>query len=328
MSVIFSRAPLRVSLGGGGTDLRSYYAEHGGFLVAGAIDKYVYMLVHTVFQRTYRMRYQQSEDVDHPSQIRHPILRESLLRHWHGDPLEIASVADVPASTGMGSSGAFTVCLLKALAHARSMSIATGPLAEAACEIEINILEEPVGKQDQYVAAHGGICAYTFGRDGTVEVEPLELNEETLRRLRNNLLLFYTGEARSGSDLLRDQDTRSRRRDESMLENLHATKHMGYRSRELLLAGDLNAYAELMHDHWENKRARTRGMTSERIDMLYMLARRSGAIGGKLVGAGGGGFLLVYASNPSDTRQAMAAAEAPELAFDFEFGGAQATVYA
>jgi D-glycero-alpha-D-manno-heptose-7-phosphate kinase len=327
MSVIFSRAPLRVSLGGGGTDLPSYYAEHGGFLVAGAIDKYVYMLVHTVFQRTYRMKYQLSEDVEHPSQIRHPILRESLLRHWRGDPLEIASVADVPASTGLGSSGAFTVCVLKALAHARATSIAPGPLAESACEIEIDILKEPVGKQDQYVAAHGGICAYTFNGDGKVEVEPLELREETLRRLRNNLLLFYTGEARSGSQLLRDQDTRSRRRDDSMLENLHATKRMGYRSRELLLAGDLEAYGELMHEHWENKRARSPGMTSDRIDQLYTLARRSGVIGGKLVGAGGGGFLLLYASNPSDTRQAMAAAGSPELVFDFEFGGAHATVY-
>jgi D-glycero-alpha-D-manno-heptose-7-phosphate kinase len=327
MSVIFSRAPLRVSLGGGGTDLRSYYDEHGGFLVAGAIDKYVYMLVHTVFQRTYRMKYQQSEDVDHPSQIRHPILRESLLRHWHGDPLEIASVADVPASTGMGSSGAFTVCLLKALAQARSVSIAPGALAEAACEIEVDILKEPVGKQDQYVAAHGGICAYTFNGDESVLVEPLELREETLRRLRNNLLLFYTGETRSGSELLRDQNTRVSRRDDSMLENLHATKRMGYRSRDLLLAGDLEAYAELMHEHWENKRRRSPGMSSERIDMLYTLARRSGVIGGKLVGAGGGGFLLVYASNPSDTRQAMAAAGAQELVFEFEFGGAHSTVY-
>jgi D-glycero-alpha-D-manno-heptose-7-phosphate kinase len=327
MSVIFSRAPLRVSLGGGGTDLQSYYAEHGGFLVAGAIDKYVYMLMHTVFQRTYRMKYQQSEDVEHPSQIRHPILRESLLRHWRGDPLEIASVADVPASTGLGSSGAFTVCLLKALSHARATSIAPGPLAEDACEIEVDILKEPVGKQDQYVAAHGGICAYTFNGDGTVEVEPLELDEQALRRLRNNLLLFYTGEVRSGSELLRDQDTRSRRRDDSMLENLHATKQMGYRSRELLLAGDLEAYAELMHEHWENKRVRTPGMTSERIDMLYTLARRSGVIGGKLVGAGGGGFLLLYATNPSDTRQAMAAVGSPELVFDFEFSGAHAMVY-
>jgi D-glycero-alpha-D-manno-heptose-7-phosphate kinase len=327
VSVIFSRAPLRVSLGGGGTDLPSYYAEHGGFLIAGAIDKYVYMLVHTVFQRTYRMRYQQSEDVDHPSQIRHPILRESLLRHWRGDPLEIASVADVPASTGLGSSGAFTVCLLKALARARSTSIAAGPLAEAACEIEIDILREPVGKQDQYVAAHGGICAYTFSGDGTVQVEPLELGHETLLRLRSNLLLFYTGDARSASELLRDQDKRSRRGDDVILQNLHATKRMGYRSRELLLAGDLDGFAELMHQHWENKQARSPGMTSERIDTLYTLARRSGVIGGKLVGAGGGGFLLLYASNPSDTRQAMAAAGVPELTFDFEFSGAHATVH-
>jgi D-glycero-alpha-D-manno-heptose-7-phosphate kinase len=328
MSVIFSRAPLRVSLGGGGTDLPSYYREHGGFIVSGAIDKYVYMLMHTVFQRRYRMKYQQTEEVDHPSQIRHPILREALLRHWRGDPLEIASVADVPASTGMGSSGAFTACLLKGLAQARSTSVAAGALAEAACEIEIDVLKEPVGKQDQYVAAHGGICAYTFHPDNRVDVEPLELKADTLRRLRNQMLLFYTGEDRPASTVLRDQDERSREGDSAMLENLHATKEMGYRSRDLLVSGDLESYAELMHEHWENKRRRSPGMASERIDMLYTLARRSGVIGGKLVGAGGGGFLVVYASSPSDTRQAMAAAGAQELDFDFEFGGAYSTVYA
>jgi D-glycero-alpha-D-manno-heptose-7-phosphate kinase len=328
MSVIFSRAPLRVSLGGGGTDLPSYYREHGGFVVSGAIDKYVYMLMHTVFQRRYRMKYQQTEEVDDPSQIRHPILREALLRHWRGDPLEIASVADVPASTGMGSSGAFTVCLLKGMSQARSTSIAAGALAEAACEIEIDILNEPVGKQDQYVAAHGGVCAYTFNQDGTVGVEPLELAPETLGRLRHQLLLFYTGEARPASVVLSDQDTRSREGDETMLANLHRTKEMGYRSYDLLLEGDLEGYAELMHEHWQNKRRRSPGMASDRIDMLYTLARRSGVIGGKLVGAGGGGFLVVYARRPSNTRQAMAAAGAQELVFDFEFGGAHASVYA
>jgi D-glycero-alpha-D-manno-heptose-7-phosphate kinase len=328
MSVIFSRAPLRISLGGGGTDLPSYYREHGGFLVSGAIDKYVYMLTHTVFQRRYRMKYSELEEVDEIRQIRHPILRETLMRHWRGSPLEIASVADVPAGTGMGSSGAYTVCLIKGLAHARRTSITPGALAEAACEIEIDVLGEPVGKQDPYVAAHGGICAYSIHPDGRVDVQPLELDFAVLRRLRDQLLLFYTGEARAASKVLADQDERSRAGDEQMLENLHHTKELGRRSCELLQTGDLEGYAELMHEHWQHKRERSPGMTDERIDRLYTLARRSGALGGKLVGAGGGGFFLVYCPRPEDTRQAMAAAGASELAFDFEFDGAYASEYA
>jgi D-glycero-alpha-D-manno-heptose-7-phosphate kinase len=328
MSVIFSRAPLRVSLGGGGTDLPSYYREHGGFLVAGAIDKYVYMLTHTEFQHRWRMKYSETEEVDEIAQIRHPILRETLLRHWRGKPLEIASVADVPAGTGMGSSGTYTVCLIKGLAHARRTSITPGMLAEAACEIEIDVLGDPVGKQDQYVAAHGGICAYTFNSDGTVEVEPLELDPAVLRRLREQMLLFYTGKARSASKILADQNTRSQAGDQVMLENLHRTKEIGLRSRDALQQGELEGYAELMHEHWQQKRERSPGMTGEHIDQLYTLARRSGVIGGKLVGAGGGGFLLLYASRPDDTRQAMAAGGAQELSFDFEFTGAYANEYA
>jgi D-glycero-alpha-D-manno-heptose-7-phosphate kinase len=214
------------------------------------------------------------------------------------------------------------VALLKGLAHARRVSTTPGGLAQAACEIEIDILGEPVGKQDPYVAAHGGICAYTFHPDGSVDVEPLELDVGTLRRLREHLLLFYTGESRSASAVLVDQDQRTRDADPQMLENLHATKELGLRSRELLLGGDLEGYAVLMDEHWQNKRRRSPRMATERIDELYTLARRSGAIGGKLVGAGGGGFLLVYAHNPSDTRQAMSAANAPELDFDFDFQGA------
>jgi D-glycero-alpha-D-manno-heptose-7-phosphate kinase len=328
MSVIFSRAPLRISLGGGGTDLPSYYREHGGFLVSGAIDKYAYMLTHTTFQRRYRMKYSELEEVEEVSQIRHPILRESLLRHWSGSPLEIASVADVPAGTGMGSSGAYTVALLKGLARARCTAITPGDLAESACEIEIDVLGEPVGKQDPYVAAHGGICAYTFNPDGSVDVEPLELDATALRRMRDQLLLFYTGEARSASHMLADQDTRSKAGDQEMLQNLHRTKELGRQSYELLRSGRLEEYAELMHEHWEHKRQRSPGMSDGRIDMLYEIARRTGAIGGKLVGAGGGGFLLVYTLRPEETRQAMAEEHAPELAFDFEFSGAYASEYA
>jgi D-glycero-alpha-D-manno-heptose-7-phosphate kinase len=327
MSMIFSRAPLRISIGGGGTDLPSYYGKHGGFLVSGAIDKYVYMLTHTVFQRRYRMKYSELEEVDDACEIRHPILRVSLQRHWRGAPLEIASVADVPAGTGMGSSGAFTVCLIKNLILARHSSISPADLAEAACEIEMDLLGEPVGKQDPYVAAHGGICAYTFHPDGRVDVEPLELDLAVLRRLRDQLLLFYTGEARSASQMLADQDTRSKHDDRQMIENLHRTKELGHRIHELLIDGDLEGYAELMHEHWEHKRVRSPGMTNPHVDSLYAESRRNGVIGGKLVGAGGGGFLLVYTRRPEDTRRAMAAANASELAFDFEFGGAFASEY-
>jgi D-glycero-alpha-D-manno-heptose-7-phosphate kinase len=327
MSIIFSRAPLRISLGGGGTDLPSYYGEHEGFLIAGAIDKYVYLLTHTVFQRRYRMKYAELEEVDDPRDIRHPILRESICRHWDGDPLEIASLADVPAGTGLGSSGAYTVAVLKSLALARHRATTPESLAEDACHIEIDVLGEPVGKQDQYVAAHGGICAYTFARDGTVTVDPLELSRDTLSKLQNNLLLFFTGESRSASQLLTDQVTRTEADDAAMLANLHRTKEIGLESRALLERGELEAFAALMDEHWHNKRERSPGMETVRVDELYRLARMSGCLGGKLVGAGGGGFLLVYATHPDDTRLAMARAGAPELPFAFEFGGCTGTEY-
>ena len=310
MSVIFSRAPLRVSLGGGGTDLPSYYRQHGGFLVSGAIDKYVYMLTHTVFQRRYRMKYSQFEEVDDPSEIRHPILRESLLRHWNGDPLEVSVIADVPAGTGLGSSGSFTVCFLKALALARRVAIPPGRLAEDACEIEIDVLGEPTGKQDQYVSAHGGICAYTFNRDGSVDVEPLSLS-----RARRSTGCATTSCSSTRARLAprpRSSPTRSLERRAGTRRcsaNLDRTKASASTSGRSSSAGTSSSSRELMHEHWENKLRRSPGMATERIDHLYTLARRSGVIGGKVVGAGGGGFLVVYARRPDDTRLAMAAAE-------------------
>ena len=321
MSVILTKAPLRISLGGGGTDLPSYYTRRGGFLVAGAIDKYVYIVTHTSFQSTYLMKYSRLEEVEDPAEIEHPILREALTRWWKGDPLEIASVADVPAGTGLGSSSTYTVALLKSLALARRMSLPPAELAERACELEIDILGEPIGKQDQYAAAHGGICAYTFHPDGSATVEPLDLSAATLEELRTHLLLFFTGSVRRASDILADQVKRTEADDGAMLANLDQIKEMGHRTRALLESGDLEGFGELMHEHWLTKRSRSPGITTDRVDQLYTLARRSGAIGGKLVGAGGGGFLLVYTPRPDDTRQAMRAAGITELPFDFEFGG-------
>lgn len=324
MGVIVAKAPLRISLGGGGTDLPSYYREHGGFLVAGAIDKYVYILIHAAFNRTFQLKYSQHEETTEPESIRHPIFREALTRYWDGDPLEITSIADVPAGTGMGSSGSFTVALLKALAQCRHISTTPAQLAEQASQIEIDFLQEPVGKQDPYVAAHGGICAYTFHRDGTVTVEPLSLSASTHEKLRNQMLLFYTGKTRSASSVLLDQHERCLSGDKEMIENLHRTKEMGFKSRQLLECGDLEGYAKLMNAHWQNKRSRSDGVANAHIDKLYETAMENGATGGKLIGAGGGGFLLVYSAIPSLTREAMAEVGATEQPFEFEFGGASA----
>jgi D-glycero-alpha-D-manno-heptose-7-phosphate kinase len=321
MAMVFARAPLRISLGGGGTDLPSYYREHGGFLIAGAIDKYVYLLVHDVFQKRYRLKYSQMEEVDTIDEIQHPIIREALREHWSGAPLEIASVADIPSGTGLGSSGAFTVCLLKALATASGRSTTPAWLAEQACHIELDLLGEPIGKQDQYASAHGGICTYEFHPDDSVTVTPLTISDQTMQSLSSQMLLFYTGETRSASTILADQNSRTNKADRAMLTNLDKTKALGVRARDLLVAGNLEAFAEDMHEHWENKRERSPGMSNSYIDSLYETARSNGVIGGKLVGAGGGGFLLVYSTDPDQTASAMKARDAQHVPFAFEFQG-------
>jgi D-glycero-alpha-D-manno-heptose-7-phosphate kinase len=285
------------------------------------------LFLHPSFERTYRLKYSETEEVDHAEQIRHPILREALVRFWDGAPLEIASVADVPSGTGLGSSGAFTVGVLKGLALMRRVTTTPGSLAEDASTIEIDVLAQPVGKQDQYVSAHGGISSYTFRSDGTVEVTPLALSSDTLDQLRDNLLLFFTGRTREAATILSDQAERSVQDDEQMLANLHGIKELAVTAGSQLQSGAVEDYARLMHEHWEIKRARSKSITSPEIDDLYTLARRSGALGGKLVGAGGGGYLLVYSPRPQDTRQAMRAAGIPELRFDFDFQGCSAVEY-
>jgi D-glycero-alpha-D-manno-heptose-7-phosphate kinase len=320
--MIITRSPLRISLGGGGTDLPSYYREHGGFLIAGAIDKYVYITLHETFVPEIIVRYSKMEVVSSAGEIQHPIVREALRLVPIEDPhLEIASMSDIPAGTGLGSSGSFTTALLCAL-HAYSKNhVSQRELAEQACHIEIDLLGEPIGKQDQYIAAYGGITAFTFQPDGYVDVQPLRIAPSTLYRLEDNLVLFFTGYTRNASEILKDQDVRSKQKDQEMMENLHFVKRLGYESKAALEAGDLRGFAELMHGHWVRKRARSTGMSNRQIDGYYELARANGAIGGKLIGAGGGGFLLFYSEDKARLSAALAAAGLREVRFRFDFTG-------
>jgi len=320
--VIITRSPLRLSLGGGGTDLPSYYRDHEGFLIAAAIDKYVYITLHQTFITDLIVKYSSMERVPSVDDVQHPIVREALkLVGIHETNLEIVSMADIPAGTGLGSSGSFTTALLKALHAYRKNLVHPGELAAQACEIEINRLGEPIGKQDQYIAAFGGITCFTFLANDEVRAEPLRLDPETLLNLEDNLLLFFTGFTRSASAILQDQDSRSRQKDKEMLDNLHFVKQLGYDSKDALESGDLRRFAELMHTHWLRKKARTQGMSNASIDAAYELARRNGAIGGKVIGAGGGGFLMLYTEEKTRLRHALTQAGLREVRWRFDFQG-------
>ena len=326
--MIITRSPLRISLGGGGTDLASYYREHGGFLIAGAIDKFVYITLHETFVPEIIVRYSKTEVVTQFEDIKHPIVREALRLVPVDNPhLELASLSDIPAGTGLGSSGSFTTALLSALHAYRRNHVTQREIAEQACHIEIDLLGEPIGKQDQYIAAFGGITAFTFQPDGHVDVQPLRIPAATLHRLEDGLAMFFTGYTRNASAILKDQDVRSKQKDQEMIENMHFVKRLGYDSKAALEAADLKGFGELMHCHWERKRARTSGMSNREIDDYYELARANGAIGGKLIGAGGGGFLLFYTENKARLSAAMAAAGLREVRFRFDFGGNRVMQY-
>jgi D-glycero-alpha-D-manno-heptose-7-phosphate kinase len=320
--MLITRSPLRISLGGGGTDLPSYYREHGGFLVAAAIDKYVYVTLLRPFIPGGFLKYSKLEQVEQVEQIEHPIIREAfqmmgITRLQH----ELTTLADIPGGTGLGSSGSFTTALLKALHGHERRLLLPGDLAEMACRLEIERLGRPIGKQDQYIAAYGGITCFHFDRDGTVHAEPLAISSGTLHALEDNLMLFFTGFSRSAGDILQDQDSKTRKADAGMIANLDYIKDLGHRSRKALEGGAPAEFGALMHEHWEQKRKRSSGMSNARIDEWYELGRKSGAVGGKLVGAGGGGFLMFYAEDRDRLRAAMHGAGLEEVRFRFDFDG-------
>jgi D-glycero-alpha-D-manno-heptose-7-phosphate kinase len=320
--MIIARSPLRITLGGGGTDLPSYYREYGGHLIAAAINKYVYVAVSRPFVQGIFLKYSKMEQVQSVEQIQHPILREAIrMLDFKTPQLEIATIADIPAGTGLGSSGSFTTALLKALYAHRRRLLHPSELAQLACEIEIERLEEPVGKQDQYIAAYGGITCFHFNADDTVEASPLNISMDTLFDIEDHLLLFFTGFSRSAGSILQDQNKRTQQSDPDMIHNLHYIKELGGRSQKALEAGDTALFGDLMHEHWLHKKQRSSSMSNPQIDEWYELGRAHGARGGKLVGAGGGGFLLFYAEDRKRLRQAMAHAGLEEVRFQFDFEG-------
>lgn len=320
--MIITRSPLRITLGGGGSDLPSFYRKHGGFLIAAAIDRYVYVTVMRPFIEGIFLKYSQMEHVNDVNEVHHPIIREAIrMLDFKTPQLEITTLADIPAGTGLGSSGSFTTALLKALYSHRRRLIHPSELAEQACDIEMNKLGEPIGKQDQYIASYGGVTCFTFNPDDTVEAQPLGASMDTLFALEDNLLLFFTGFSRSAGSVLSDQKKRTESDDPEMLANLSYVKELGLRSKDLLERGDTAGFGELMHEHWEHKRRRSKGMSNPQIDEWYELGRQNGAIGGKLVGAGGGGFLLFYSEDHRRLRAAMAKAKLEEVRFRFDFEG-------
>jgi len=328
--MILSRAPTRITLGGGGTDLKSYYSKHGGFLIAGAIDRYCTILANRKFDDGIRLSYSQTENRDKVADIEHRIFRAALEFSGIEKGIELHSTADVPTACGLGSSSTFTVALLNALHAYKKNFVTQEQLAEEACHIEIEILGEPIGKQDQYLAAFGGLTCLTFDKNGDVLVEPLRISPEGLDELENSTLLFFTGKQRSASEILYEQNEKSEQDDAEMTQNLDQIKEIGLETRRYLERGQVDMLGELLHVHWETKKKRSQKISNPFFDECYETARKSGARGGKLVGAGGGGFFMFYCANYNHNRpklvEAMQKMGLRWEHFHFDFDGAKILV--
>ena len=326
--MIITRTPFRVTLGGGGTDLPSYYAHHGGFILAMGLDKYMYVAVNRpVVGQKIRLHYSQAEVVDHVSQLRHELAREALKAHGIENSFEVASIADLPAGTGLGSSSCYLVGLLNALHHDRRDYVPLQTLAEEACHIELNILQEGIGKQDQYMAAYGGLTVLEIERDGKVAVRQLSPSSGDVAEFVAHTHIYYTGAERDAREVLADQDQAMQRKDSSnharVADSLHRIKDLGYRILEAVEASNFDRWGELLDEHWQSKKKLSSKISWSRVDEIYdQVRQRFGVLGGKIIGAGGGGFLMLYSpSHHARLEQFMAERGMPRMHYTIEREG-------
>lgn len=327
--MIITRTPLRICLGGGGTDVREYFERFGGYVVSASINQYIYIVLHNSFDKSIRICYSKREIVNTADEVHHPVVREAMkLFKIMDSGIEIISFADIPSDTGLGSSSSFTVGLIAALAAYKRVRMTKYEIAEMACHIERNLLKEAGGKQDQYIAAFGGISCLIFREDGKVLVSPVQISHESITALERNVMLFYTGIKRSSFKVQRAL-VRGIKKEERTLESLHEIKRLGMETEEILRKDEIDRYADSLKKHWEAKQQLSDLVSSGRINQLYRKAMESGAMGGKIIGAGGGGYFLLYCSDAQKRqriREALTREGLEELRYSFDFTGVSVLV--
>ena len=323
--MIVSRTPFRITLGGGGTDLPSYYKEHGGFILSFCLSKYMYICINRPSaDDLIRLKYSISESVESVEDLQHDIAKACLQRVNINSRIEIASLSDIPAGSGLGSSSTYTVGLLNALHSLNGEYKSLEFLADEACKIEMDILKKPMGKQDQYLAALGGFVMLEIDKDGTVKSEKIQLDKSIMNELNRNLLIFYTGQQRKNDKILKEQDDSTKNNQEEVLNSLHYIKESGYKILDIVKSGNLDELGGMFRDHWEMKKKLSSGVTNDKIDSIYNIALNNGATGGKITGAGGGGFFTFYCSQDHQKlRNVMKAEGLKELDYSFDLDGSR-----
>jgi D-glycero-alpha-D-manno-heptose-7-phosphate kinase len=321
--MIITRTPFRITLGGGGTDLPSYYEKYGGFICSAGLDKYMFIDSNRpVVDDLIRLKYTKSETVEHVSELQHDIAREILRFTGVENNIEISSLADIPAGTGMGSSSCYAVGLLHAVHAMKRDYVSLAQLAEEDFHIEANILGRPIGKQDPYLAAYGGLTVLDIAKDGSVKVRKINITYEVADELNKNILIFFTGKTRSADEILREQEKGAKEGSANVIDNMHYIKDLGYQILEAIENANIDEVGQKFHEHWQYKKKISSKMTNPDLDRIYEAALEAGALGGKISGAGGGGFFTFYVpANQKHFREKMRECGLREMRYRFDFEG-------